>query len=188
MTVGTDLLNAPFPEMIKTLGVGIAEAQYELDLVSMKIARMMAGFQPEEEPEDGSLAPTSPPERTLLVELGDGKQYSLLELGFTPSFYQFVDTLIELKMSISMSRETNISRSSTVVNANLKGKVGFFSASASMRVSSVSASFASKYQYSAEGSSLMRTKIVPVPQPAILEERIRAMIAAQQTEVDAGNG
>jgi hypothetical protein len=183
MGIGTELLNAPFPEMVKTLGVGIAEAQYELDLVSMKIARMMAGYMPDEEPEDGSppSASASTPERNLLVPLGDGNEYSLLELGFLPNFYQFVDTMIELKMSISMSRETNISRSSTVVNASVKGKVGFFSASAKMRVSTVSASFASKYQYSAEGSSLMRTKLVPVPAPAILEERIRAMITASAT-------
>lgn len=183
MAIGTELLNAPFPEMIKTLGVSIAEAQFELDMVSMKIARMMAGYAPDPEPEDGSApAPSSgTPERTMLVPLGDGKSYSLLELGFTPNFYQFVDTLIELKISISMSRETNFSHSSTTVNANLKGSVGFFSASASMRVSTVSASYASKYQYSAEGSSLMRTKLVPVPAPALLEERIRAMIAASNT-------
>ncbi len=182
MSVGTELLNAPFPEMVKTLGVGIAEAQYELDLVSMKIARMMAGYAPDPEPEEGKPAPPAPaqPERTMLVPLGDGKSYSLLELGFTPTFYQFVDTLIELKMSISMSRETNIARSSTVVAGSVKGSVGFFSASAKMRVSTVSASYSAKYQYSAEGSSLMRTKLVPVPAPAILEERIRAMIAASQ--------
>jgi hypothetical protein len=178
MTVGTDLLNAPFPEMVKTLGVGIAEAQYELDLVSMKIARMMAGYEPDEEPVDGSPPPASSgtPERTLLVPLGDGKEYSLLELGFTPNFYQFVDTMIELKMSISMSRESNYATSSTTVNASVRGKVGFFSASAKMHVSTVSASYASKYQYSAEGSSLMRTKLVPLQAPAILEERIRDML------------
>ncbi len=178
MSVGTDLLNVPFPEMVKTLGIGIAEAQYELDLVSMKIARMMAGYEPDEEAEDGSVSAPGTPERTMLVPLGDGKEYSLLELGFTPNFYQFVDTLIEMKMSISMSRESNYSKSATTVNASVSGKVGFFSASAKMKVSTVSASYASKYQYSAEGSSLMRTKLVPVPAPAILEERIRAMIAA----------
>ncbi len=186
MSVGTELLNVPFPEMVKTLGIGVAEAQYELDLVSMKIARMMAGYAPDEEPEDGS-APASPsgePERNMLVSLGDGKEYSLLELGFTPTFYQFVDTMIEMKMSISMSRETNIKRSSTTVNASVKGSVGFFSASAKMRVSTVSASYASKYQYSAEGSSLMRTKLIPIPPPAILEERIRAMLSASTTTAE----
>ena len=181
MSVGTDLLNAPFPEMVKALGISIAEAQYELDLVSMKIARMMAGYAPDDEPEDESetvTLPTEGPERNLLVPLGDGHSYSLLELGFTPNFYQFVDTLMELKMSISMSRESNYSHSATTVNASVSGKVGFFSAKAKVRVSSVSASFSSKYQYSAEGSSLMRTKLVPVPVPALLEERIRAMIAS----------
>ena len=105
-------------------------------------------------------------------------RHSMMELGFTPTFYQFVDTLIELKMSISVSRETNISRSSTQVRASVKGSVGFFSATAKMNVSSVSASYSSKYQYSAEGSSLIRTKLVPVPAPAILEQRIRSMIAS----------
>ena len=52
MTVGTELMNTPFPEMIRLLGVGIAEAQYELDLVSLKIARMMAGYAPDPEPEE----------------------------------------------------------------------------------------------------------------------------------------
>lgn len=181
MSVSTEMTNTPFPEMVRMLGIGIAEAQYELDLVSLKIARMMAGYAPDPEPEEGQPAPPPPtgsPERNMLVKLGDGNEYSLLELGFVPTFYQFVDTLIELKLSISASRETNIKRSSTTVNANVKGSVGFFSASASMRVSSVSASYAAKYQYSAEGSSLMRTKLVPVPAPAILEERIRAMITA----------
>ncbi len=181
MSVGTELLNAPFPEMIKTLGVGIAEAQYELDLVSLKIARLMAGYEPDDEDEGSSLS-NSTPERNMLVPLGDGKQYSLLELGFVPNFYQFVDTLIELKISISMSRETNRKRSSKTTSAKVNGKVGFFSASASMKVSTVSASYASKYQYSAEGSSLMRTKLVPVPAPAILEERIRAMITASSAQ------
>jgi hypothetical protein len=178
MTVGTDLLNAPFPEMVKSLGVGIAEAQFELDLVSMKIARMMAGFMPDDEDPD-----TPPPANNtatrddkMLVPLGDGNSYSLLELGFTPTFYQFVDTMIELKMSISMSRETNTSKSFSNTTVSASGSVGFFSAKARVSATSVSASYAQKYQYSAEGSSLMRTKLVPVPPPPILEERIRAMI------------
>ncbi|ATG50805.1 hypothetical protein CFK38_04140 [Brachybacterium vulturis] len=184
MSVSTEMTNTPFPEMVRLLGTGVAEAQYELDLVSMKIARMMAGFQPDPEPEPGEPAPTLPatPERTLLVKLGDGKEYSLLELGFVPTFYQFVDTLIELKLSISMTRESNVERSSSQVNANVSGSLGFFSASASMSVSSVSASYSSKYQYSAEGSSLMRTKLVPLPPPELLQERIRAMITDSVSE------
>jgi hypothetical protein len=174
MAIGHDLLNVPFPEMVKAMGVGIAEAQYELDLTSLKIARLMAGYAPENDGEDGSASG----ERTNLVPIGDGNEagYSLLELGFTPTFYQFVDTLIEVKISISMTTERERRGSSRNVSAAASGKVGFLSASARMNVATVSASFSSRYQYSAEGSSLLRTKLVTVPAPAILEERIRAML------------
>jgi len=42
----------------------------------------------------------------------------------------------------------------------------------------VDASYSSKYSYSAEGSSLLRTKLATVPPPTILEERIRSMMDA----------
>lgn len=185
MTVATELENAPFAEIIKTVGIGIAEAQYELDLVSVKIARMMAGYMPDPDADDGSPSST-PTERNSLINIGDGNTqgYSLLELGFTPTFYQFVDTLIEVKMSFSMSRTTNTSFSSTAVAAQASGRVGLMSARGQMSGSVVSARYSSKYQYSAEGSSLVRTKLVPVPAPAVLEERIRNMIAASLTPSD----
>lgn len=152
MAIGQELLNAPFPEMVKSLGVGIAEAQFELDKVSMKITKFMAGLK-----EDGTNDPGS-----LLKLTSGGTEYSLLGLGFTPTFYQFVDTVIELKISISMRTESS--------NSGFSGdvKVGFLSAAA------VGAAYSQKYQYSAEGSSLMRTKLVTVPAPAILEEIIRS--------------
>lgn len=181
MAVGQDLLNVPFAAMIRSMGLAIAEAQYELDLVSMKIARLMAGYEPEKEDDDDSASVTG--DRTNLVRIGpaEGDVYSLLELGFTPTFYQFVDTLIEVKISISMSQEDESKNKSTQVKASVSGKVGFFSASAKANVSTVSASFSSKYQYSAEGSSILRTKLVTVPTPPILEERLRALATASAT-------
>lgn len=182
MAIGQDLLNVPFPQMIRSMGLAIAEAQYELDIVSMKIARLMAGFSPEKEDEEAGTGFNS--DRTNLVQIGPSKDddsYSLLELGFTPTFYQFVDTLIEVKISISMSQESSSQRSSKQTQASVSGKVGFFSASAKANVSSVSASYASKYQYSAEGSSILRTKLVTVPTPAILEERLRLLSTPVET-------
>ncbi len=176
MAIGQDLLNVPFPAMIKSMGLAIAEAQYELDLVSMKIARLMAGFDPAGEDEEAGTGFDSG--RSNLVQIGpdkDADSFSLLELGFTPTFYQFVDTLIEVKISISMTQENASATRSSRTNVSASGKVGFMSASAKASVSSVSASYSSKYQYSAEGSSLLRTKLVTVPAPAILEERLRAL-------------
>jgi len=173
MSVGTELLNAPFPLIVRNMGVGIAEAQLELDLVSLRIARMMAGFPTGSDEEDT-------PEAPYKVEFSNGKSYSLMELGFTPSFYQFVDTVIELKLSISINSERSSTYKRTQVKASAKGGGLPFFAAGSVSASSVSASYASKYQYSAEGSSVMRTKLVSVPAPAILEERIRALIEAQE--------
>jgi hypothetical protein len=171
--VGKDLLQVPFPEMVKAMATGIAEAQFALDMTSLKIAKLMSGAdEPDTQEKDKG---------KNLVAFG-GKQYSLLELGFTPTFYQFVDTIIEIKMSISMSQEESQATSKFDMDseAGFEAGLGFLSArgKATLKVSTVSASFASKYQYSAEGSSLMRTKLVPVPPPAILEKRIRDMLEA----------
>ena len=41
--VGQDLLQVPFPEMVKAMATGIAEAQLALDMTSLKIAKFMSG-------------------------------------------------------------------------------------------------------------------------------------------------
>ena len=169
--LGQQLLDVPFPDMIKSMGLAIAQAQFELDNVSLRMAQMMSGEYEVPDPEDD----TKTTKITSTVNFNN-EEVSLLELGFTPNFYQFVDTIIEVKISISMSLERQYKRSSTRVRASTSGGHAFFYARAKASVSTVSASYSSKYQYSAEGSSLLRTKLVPVPAPAILEERIRRIL------------
>lgn len=158
-----ELVNVPVHQLIESVAVGIARAQYELDLTALRIAQLMAG-----------------PNEDLKVQLGN-KKYSLLELGFTPTFYQFVDTVIEVKVSISTTSSSESSTTKTDSSSE-ETKSGFFNRKVEAKSSSVTASYASKYQYSTEGSSLVRTKIVPVPAPAILNERIKALIAAEEVK------
>ena len=108
---------------------------------------------------------------------------SMLELGFTPTFYQFVDTIIEVKISIKYTQEGSQTSSSGNSNMNkqrkqsgLKGLIFGGRGSKVVTTSHVNASYSQKYSYSAEGSSLLRTKLVPIPPPAILEERIRTQM------------
>lgn len=110
---------------------------------------------------------------------------SMLELGFSPTFYQFVDTIIEVKISIKYTQEgsqtTDIGSSGTSTSnshSGLRGLIFGGNRSSTVATSHVNASYSQKYSYSAEGSSLLRTKLVPIPPPAILEEKIR-----QQMEV-----
>ena len=110
---------------------------------------------------------------------------SMLELGFSPTFYQFVDTIIEVKISIKYTQEGSVTRnsasggfSSSGRTQGLRGLIFGGRRSTTVTTSHVNASYSQKFSYSAEGSSLLRTKLVPIPPPAILEERIR-----QQMEV-----
>jgi hypothetical protein len=181
MSVGSELLAVPFPEMIQRLGAGIAEAQYRMDLVSLRIARLMAGYDESQEQAGQGGAQPAGDSKAALIQFGDGKSYSLMELGFTPTFYQFVDTVIEMKMSISFSSDVEIKRSASSTAVTAGGFALPFVAGGSVKASSVSASYAAKYQYSAEGSSMMRTKLVPLPPPALFEERVKALIKPQAT-------
>jgi tetratricopeptide (TPR) repeat protein len=107
--VGQELLNVPFPEMVLKLACAIAEGQYKLDMVSCEIAKFMG---------DEKTAPVHLPDLTD----PDGKKVivtSLIGAGFQPTFYQFTDTIIEVKMAISMNKTTD-----TSVSASATGKYG----------------------------------------------------------------
>ncbi|WP_289045427.1 hypothetical protein [uncultured Olleya sp.] len=120
------------------------------------------------------------------------QRLSMMELGFTPTFYQFVDSIIEVKIAIKYTQEgsstVDINRSTT--NKSSRGVGGgvakFFgspnASKSTVSTSQVNASYSQKYSYSAEGSSLLRTKLVPIPPPAVLEERIRKMMDEEFTE------
>jgi len=179
INVGNELANVKLSSIIREMGLGISQAQFELDKSSMRVAQMMSGTPVKDK--DGKVV-----EEGVLVKFGD-KSYSMLELGFTPTFYQFVDTILEVKMSISMTMGESDSESSTEVNAKA-GYASFGSGGgAAMSASTVSASYASKYQYSAEGSSLIRTKLVPIPPPAVLEERLRKIMEENPIDRDSDN-
>ena len=112
---------------------------------------------------------------------------SMLELGFSPTFYQFVDTIIEVKIAIKITRSfestrtfKNTSQSTSKSSSGGGIFVAIFGGNkdegSTVSTSQVDASYSSKYSYSAEGSSLLRTKLVPLPPPPILEERIRRQL------------
>ncbi|MBW8383924.1 MAG: hypothetical protein K0M69_15565 [Youngiibacter sp.] len=151
--VGQELLNVPFPEMVLKLASAIAEGQFKLDMVSCKIAKMMG---------DPKQASVSLPD--LTSDDNETIKTSLIGAGFQPTFYQFTDTIIEVKMAITMN-QTFESTFSTSASG------GFMCFAAS-----VNASFSSKYSYSVEGSSLLRTKITPLP-PNTFMQRILDMKA-----------
>ncbi len=120
---------------------------------------------------------------------------SMMELGFTPTFYQFVDTIIEVKIAIKITRTREYSRTTsnkrTDKSNSYRRKRSFWGtskssgSSSSVATSQVDATYSAKYSYSAEGASLLRTKLSPVPPPPILEERIRGLMENEEARRQA---
>ena len=139
----------------------------------------------------------TPAGTALSTTINVPRRMSMMELGFTPTFYQFVDTIIEVKISIKYTQESSssvsINRSTTKKSSRgVGGGIAKFFGSPNAKKSSVStsqvnATYSQKYSYSAEGSSLLRTKLVPIPPPAVLEDRIRKMMEEEFTEAPAAS-
>ncbi|WPB81345.1 hypothetical protein KYC5002_19760 [Archangium violaceum] len=195
--IGQELLNVPMGDMIREMALAIADAQLELDKSSMLVAEMMSGEALLRDADGNVLTEKDPstgqqvPQKVRTTVNFAGEQTSMMALGFNPTFYQFVDTIIEVKIAVKMTESTTSSISSktqTTRNA-VTGLRTLFKRPGAVQavVSTVDASYTRKYDYSAEGSSLLRTKLVPVPPPAILEERIRDVIAQKRAAAESSS-
>jgi hypothetical protein len=142
------LTQAPLPDIVEKLGLAIAGAQYALDINSATLAKTMAETN---------------------VEIG-GKQYNLLSLGFTPTFYAFTEATVEAKLSYTMSEGTTFGGS---LEVTASGRTPFFMAAAT-----VSASSERKFSVSAEGASSIAAKLVSLPPPERFMEVLRAATPA----------
>ncbi|MCP4665876.1 MAG: LamG domain-containing protein [Deltaproteobacteria bacterium] len=203
--IGQELLNVPMGDMIRSMALAIADAQLRLNKNSMMVAEFMSGQRVLRDPQTGQLLNDRRQESTDPVEVPvviDSRVYfgfdivggervpkkvSMMELGFAPTFYQFVDTIIEVKISVTITGVESNERSQKGVNrtevrkSSSRGSWSWWwwggghsrSSQSQVTVEPVDAKKSTVYQYSAEGSSLLRTKLVPIPTPAVLDERIR---------------
>lgn len=88
MTPGEALMEVPVGDFIQRLGIGIAEAQLRLDQMAVRVAAMLSDARVEFRDAQGKTS-----------------SKSLLELGFTPTFYHFSETELEVRMTISIKVE-----------------------------------------------------------------------------------
>jgi hypothetical protein len=169
-TVGADLLAVPFPKMVFDLARAIAKGQTALDRASLATLRVLARTQFDYIPEITEVIAPGPvntvggvPVTGVDVTLVQPRslRLSLLQAGLTPSFYQFTESVIEVKMSISSKVET---QSEFEFGVQVEASANFLFASGSVS-SHVDYRTSNTYSYSAEGSSLLRTTLKPVPPP-----------------------
>jgi hypothetical protein len=165
--------------VIEAFGAGIAHAQRQLDYVGLRLARAMAGLDPaafsaSAEPSGSADSMTFEP-----VRFPSGRGYSLLELGLAPSFYRFTEAVIEIKVAMSVSLEETQSGPVGAPEVRLK------LTRHAMKISAVNGEYSSRYQYSGESSSRIRSKIVSLPVPAALEARISNMLTQRRPTGEA---
>ena len=149
--------------MISSLGLAIAEAQQALDANSIEILRQMGE-------KDTVYLPfcTVKYENSALTINDEEIPTSMIGAGFQPTFYQFAETIIEVKIAITMSYERDYSVTASQ-SSETKGK---YRKKTVTRSTTVDASYSSKYNYSAEGSSLLRTRLVPVPPNNVISQML----------------
>lgn len=160
LEAGQVLASLPIDSMISTLGIGIAKAQRALDMnaieTAVRLAEMTLDFPG---PLDEQGNPTT-------------MSRSLLSLGFTPTFYQFTEATLDLKIEMSVHvEESKDTKVSATTNAT-KGPVAVGG--------TVSADASRKYGADSSAMTAVHLKLVAIPPPGPFLEYIRQVNAMQE--------
>lgn len=146
-TITNTLTNTPLSSMIENMGLSIATAQAALDGNSIDMLKNLASSK---------------------VEIG-GKQISLLNLGFVPSFYAFTEASFEAKMDFALSESIAVD-----VSGEVSVETNVFS-------TTVSAGYARKFDQSASASSSIAARMVSLPPPENLVNLLRDLSTEEET-------
>jgi len=205
VNVGQELLNVPMGDMIRSMALAIAQAQWELDKSSMTVTELMSGQRLLRDLDTGKLLdangkPTgettkevagldAQDRKSLKAGMRLPQKLSMIELGFVPNFYQFVETIIDVKIDIHIHGSTDDTRSNTAsaqTQQDTYANSGYWwwyhqgARTTNVTTSQVNASYSAKYSYDVTGSSHLRTRLVPVPPPPVLEARIRELMEIER--------
>lgn len=143
LQVAQTMMDTPLPALVERLGLSIAQAQAALDRNALDVAAEMA---------------------QLKVELG-GTEYSMLELGFTPSFYAFTEATIEAKVAFTVAQNEELG---VDVGVGVQAPIGPVLLAANVNVH-----YSRKYSFQVEGSSSVAARLVSLPGPQAFQDKLR---------------
>lgn len=176
MSIGQDLLDVPFAEMVCNLATAVADGQLALDQASIETLKFLIDpanavpLIPEVaeiiERTSSTVAVTTPAGPASVAVDGirlrsqpaEPVKTTLLQAGILPTFYQFTEALIEVKLSISVKNTTATDSSGTATPVRKRMAFG----------SPVNYRTKNTYSYDAQGSSTLRITMRPVPPPSRL--------------------
>jgi hypothetical protein len=107
VNVGQEILNVPFPEMVQQLALAIAEGQLALDMNSIDVARALATTTLDEGSVVVAMEETIDSDGNVIASepVFNQQELSLLAFGLNPTFYQFSESIIDVRIEITMRLE-----------------------------------------------------------------------------------
>lgn len=182
--VGGLLASVPFDQMLENVGKAIARAQAELDRESINILQEMCE-------KDTVRLPA------LKIEKGKLKDEtlttSMIGAGFQPTFYQFAETIIEVKMTINVATESTEEKEVSGEETKKEVMTNYYPYLLGRRrrrtrtvitTTPVDATYTNKYNFTQEGTSMMRTRLVPVPPNSIIQRQLEMRAQAMQLDYE----
>jgi len=164
--VGNELAEVPFGDMLRSVAVGIAEGQHALDLVSLQTLIELTKIKVDLIPEVTEVITPAPfdvpvsgqaPVRVTGARVSATPsapvQMTALQAGLEPTFYQFTEATIQLKLSLQL-REVK----ETDADGNKKTGLRAFGSHVNFRTKNT-------FSYNVEASSSVTAVIKPVPAP-----------------------
>lgn len=183
--VGAELASVPFGRMIYDMASAIARSQSALDQSSIALVQVLANTKFDYVPdvvETLTPAPrqvtTTHPDGTTVgltdsnghavmvtgvhidVDVSPSFPLTLLQAGVNPTFYQFTDSTIVIKMAVTSTTEVD---DTITTSTDYSGRQFWFGGGSV--ASHVNASYAGKYSYDVSGSSSLSTTLACVPPP-----------------------
>jgi hypothetical protein len=141
-----------FADLVRMLAEGVADAQLALDRNSASRVEELAATKVSIVPEVREVVDA---DGHVTYEQGRPREVSLLELGVTPTFYQFSESKVEVAMDISVVEEGTEPESG-------EPRLGLRAGTSAVRAER-------KLNRRVTAHSTLTATLVPVPMPAQLE-------------------
>ena len=163
-SVGTELQEAGFGEIIRSIAQGIADSQHALDLSSIQTLIELSNTNVEVIPEVSEVITPQPitvpisgapsiqvTGARVTATPSDPVTMNALQAGILPTFYQFTEAVIDLNLSIQI-------REATQTNTDGTESRGIFAFA-----SHVNFRTQNTYSYQVSASSSVKATLKPVP-------------------------
>jgi hypothetical protein len=165
-SIGAELSDIPFGDMIASVARGIADGQRQLDLASVKTLIELSQTTVQIIPEVAEVITPSPMQvnvsghgpvtvtgARVSASAAEPVSMTALQAGITPTFYQFAEATIQLKLSMQVREVEEIDTNGTRNTRFL------------MFGSNVNFKTQNTYSYQVDGSASVNVTLRPVPVP-----------------------